>query len=345
MSQHESPRTSYRNDGGQFDPEGYVNFIRSRFGELAGETVLACVSGGVDSAVSAALLSLLEVDLAPVIIDSGFMSHGEPDESRRLLKESGFCVEVIDAGSAFRAVLRGVHSGPEKRVAFRRAYFDVLERVLDDRNIKFLAQGSQAHGINGNPNSLDRGAHNSPPPEILRKFEIIEPVLGLSKEEIRALASHLQLPPEIVARRPFPGPGLLLRFAGEFTPERCSLIREATHIVDNYVTENKSLFDECWQIFPYLTSTTPAFYIDHSGEPDLGSTLLIRAVRKTFERDGASYTPFFLDWPDQVRLVELLMGIEGIARVCLDITPKYAAANKIGSHIVEYRPGATVEYI
>jgi GMP synthase (glutamine-hydrolysing) len=318
--------------GANFDPHAYIEKTVSRLRPLAGRDVLVAVSGGIDSTTSAALLRAAGCRSTHLLIDTGFLRRGEPEAPRRLLQSQGLQTEVADEREAFRSAVKGYPDSRQKRAVFRDLYFDILGDYMFNHDIRVIAQGSQFHRI------VAKQAHNAPTERFLNNsFETVEPVLGLTKRQVRSVARALGLPDECVARRPFPGPGLLLRFGGEYDPRTLDLIRTATDTVDLFVAEYQADFADCYQIFPYLADGEPVTYVDHSGAGSVGAVLLLRAVRERDSGETIIYEPFIPPTRLLSRLTGRLMAIAGVARVCLDLTPKYGLG-------IEVAPGATIEY-
>lgn len=318
--------------GTGFDPQLHIEKTIARLRGMAGRDVLIAVSGGIDSTTSAALLRAAGCRGRHLMIDTGFLRHGEPETPRQLLQAQGLQVEVADERDAFQNALKGVVDSRQKRTVFRDLYFDIISDYMLSNDIRVLAQGSQFHQI------IAKQAHNAPTERFLNKgFETVEPVLGLTKSQVRSVARALGLPDQCVSRRPFPGPGLLLRFGGEYDPCKIDLVRMATFVVDAFVTEYAADFADCYQIFPYLADGEPVTYVDHSGAGGAGGVLLLRAVREHYVGDAITYHPFILPTTLFPQLVERLMAISGVARVCMDLTPKFGLGIKVA-------PGATIEY-
>ncbi|MGF7233730.1 MAG: hypothetical protein ACQSGP_02030 [Frankia sp.] len=318
--------------GTDFDPQVHIEKTISWLRGMAGRDVLVAVSGGIDSTTSAALLQLAGCRSLHLMIDTGFLRHGEPETPRQLLQAQGLQVEVADERDAFQNALKGIVDSRQKRAVFRDLYFDIISDYMLRNDIRVIAQGSQFHQI------IAKQAHNAPTERFLNnRFETVEPVLGLTKSQVRSVARTLGLPDQCVSRRPFPGPGLLLRFGGEYVPAKLDLIRTATSVVDVFVTEHEADFADCYQIFPYLPDGELVTYVDHSGAGGLGDVLLLRAVREHYVGDTVTYHPFTLPATLFPRLVERLMAIPGVARVCMDLTPKFGLGIKVA-------PGATIEY-
>lgn len=318
--------------GAAFDPHAHIEKTISRLRGMAGRDVLVAVSGGIDSTTAAALLRAAGCRSLHLMIDTGFLRHGEPETPRRLLEAQGLPVEVADERAAFQTALKGIVDSRQKRAVFRDLYFDIISDYMLNNDIQVIVQGSQFHQI------IAKQAHNAPTERFLKnRFEIVEPVLGLTKNQVRSVARALGLPDQCVSRRPFPGPGLLLRFGGEYDPHKLDLVRTATHVVDEFVAEHEADFAGCYQVFPYLVDGEPVTYVDHSGVGGAGGVLLLRAVREHYVDETVIYRPFTLPATMFPQLVERLMAISGVARVCIDLTPKFGLGTRVA-------PGATIEY-
>lgn len=325
-------KTMQRTSAVSIDPFAFIEQTRANLSSLAGRKVLVTVSGGVDSTTTAVLLRAAGVDSTHLMIDTGFLREGEPAAPIRNLEAAGLRIELIDARRGFHEAMQGKKCSHERRIVFRAVYFNVLAEYMRAHDIHVMAQGTQFQKI------IAKQAHNEPTKQFLNnKFEIIEPVAGLAKSQIRTVAGALRIPNDCITRRPFPGPGLLLRFGGEYARAKLDLIRSATHVVDTFAQQQAKDFAACYQIFPYLTDGEPVTYVDHSGTGSSGAVLLLRAVQEEPRAGAIAYRPFTI--PDRLYqiLVARLMAIPGIARVCWDLTPKFGSG-------VDVAPGATIEY-
>ncbi|MBS3046413.1 hypothetical protein [Enterobacter mori] len=330
----------------EFLPEVYVNKIKERYNDLKNKKVVACLSGGVDSTVAAALIKACGADIRGVLINTGFLQSGEPESTIKTLAQAGFTVSEIDCSSHFFINQKNVSTGAEKRAAFKETYFHVLEQALDEINAKYVIQGTQVSQYTTAMNNVNANrAHNHLSHEMEKKYNWIEPVAGLSKEQIRKLSSYLKLPETITSRRPFPGPGLLLRFGGEYTAEKLRIIRLATRKIDDFLQSNSIPLENCWQMFPYLIGDEKVYYIDHNNQHSTGVVLVIRAVRKESNANYIYYKPAILNEKSLEKLTDELMSIEGVARICFDLTIKKSSHNIAGEKEITYYPGGTIEYI
>lgn len=316
-----------------FDEEKYISKFCLKIKKEIFHKIVISVSGGVDSTTSATLLKKSGLSCELLLIDTGFMRKNEISEVRSMFTKRGYNLKVLDKKKDFYSALSGVSNSKDKRNIFRRKYFEIFTKYLVDNGIKYIAQGTQFW------NNQSKIYHNCPTKEFINhKLNIIEPVSGLSKNNIRKLAKKLGLPNEVVNRRPFPGPGLLIRFGGDFNLYRLKTIQEATLIVDKFIKKHKDSFSDCYQIFPYLCDCSPVTYIDKNSKGGLAKVILIRAIKQEIKNKNIKYLPFIIEEKLFEKLTNELMQLKNIGRVCFDMTPKLG----FGSNI---KPGATIEYI
>ena len=291
--------------------------------EVGDATVICGLSGGVDSAVAAALVHRAVGDqLVCVFVDHGLLRKGEASQVAETFR-SAFQVNLVEvkAEDRFLEGLRGITDPEEKRLAIGEMFIRVFEDVAADvSSARYLVQGTlypdviesgtkdaakikSHHNVGGLPDRMD--------------LELIEPLRELFKDEVRAVGEELGLPEEVVWRQPFPGPGLAVRIIGEVTRERLDILREADAIVLEEV-RRAGLYRDLWQTFGVL----PA--IRSVGVQGDGRTyaypLIVRAV--------TSEDAMTADWarlPHEVleRISSRVMNeVPGINRVAYDISPK-----------------------
>ena len=214
-----------------------VEDIRQKVGD---EKVLLALSGGVDSAVAAALLHrAIGANLVCVLVDNGLMRLGEVREVREVFAERfGMDLVVAEAAGRFFSALKGATDPEEKRRRIGRAFIEVFEEQAQaaGAGASWLAQGTiypdvveSAKAASGKAAAIKTHHNVGGLPERLR-LKLLEPLRELFKDEVRRLGSALGLPDSILHRHPFPGPGLAVRIPGEVTPERAEMARRADAI-------------------------------------------------------------------------------------------------------------------
>ena len=229
-----------------------------------------------------------------------------------------------DATNLFMRKLRGVTDPEKKRKIIGNTFIDVFQRATRKvGRAKFLAQGTlypdviESVPIGGNPAALIKSPHNVGGLPEKMKFDLIEPLRCLFKDEVRQLGTELGLPREIVMRQPFPGPGLAVRILGEVTPERCEILRNADTIVVEEMKANK-LYYKIWQSFAVLLPVRSVGVMGDERTYDY--TIAVRAVES---KDGMT-----ADWVKlPYKVIETLSSriineVNGVNRVCLDVSSK-----------------------
>jgi GMP synthase (glutamine-hydrolysing) len=234
----------------------------ARIGEQVGEARAICgLSGGVDSAVAAALVQrAIGSQLTCVFVDHGLLRKGEAEQVEKdFVAATGVDLHVVDAAGTFLAALAGVTEPEEKRKIIGREFIRAFERATGEiaaqagaqgQTVDFLVQGTLYPDVvesgGGTGTASIKSHHNvGGLPEDLG-FQLIEPLRDLFKDEVRRIGKELGLPPEIVGRQPFPGPGLGIRIIGEVTPERLEILREADAIVREELSR-AGLDADIWQ--------------------------------------------------------------------------------------------------
>ena len=293
--------------------------------DQVGEGRAICgLSGGVDSAVAAALVHRAIGDrLTCVLVDTGLLRMAEADQVQDAFSRH-FGIELVrvDAAEEFFAALAGVTEPEAKRAVVGEQFIRAFERARDRiPGARFLVQGTlypdviesgatthsstikSHHNVGGLPDDLD--------------FELVEPLRSLFKDEVRAVGADLGLPTEIVHRQPFPGPGLAVRIIGEVTPEAVHTLRHADAIVRSEL-RSAGLERQIWQSFAVLPDIRTVGVM--GDERTYGRPVVIRAV--------TSSDAMTADWarlPHEVLEAmsnRVIAEVPGVNRVAYDITSK-----------------------
>ena len=300
-----------------------VEAIRAQVGK---EKVILGLSGGVDSSVAAALLHKAIGDqLTCIFVNNGLLRGGEADVVREVfVRHFKIKLQYEDASKLFLNRLKGVTDPERKRKIIGRTFIEVFESATKRvGKAKFLAQGTlypdviESMPIGGNPAAMIKSHHNVGGLPKKMRFQLVEPLKCLFKDEVRELGLELGLPREIVLRQPFPGPGLAVRILGEVTPRRCGILREADTIV---VEEMKASgwYYKIWQSFAVLLPVRSVGVMGDERTYDY--TIAIRAVES---QDGMTADWVKLPYDLLEKLSSRIINeVKGVNRVCLDISSK-----------------------
>jgi len=307
-----------------------ANFIETKVAEIrtavgAHDRVVMGLSGGVDSSVAAALIHRAVGDrLHCVFVDTALLRAGERQQMEAVFAgQLGIALTVADASQLFLERLHGVTDPEQKRRIIGHTFIEVFEQQAKALGgARFLGQGTlypdviESVSFKG-PSATIKSHHNvGGLPETLR-FELIEPLRELFKDEVRELGRQLGLPADVVDREPFPGPGLAIRIVGEVTRERLDLLRRADQIVMEE-THAAGLHARLWQCFGVLL---PLKTVGVMGDGrTYESALAIRAVESS---DGMTADWARLDHDLLARISSRITNeIRGINRIVYDITSK-----------------------
>ena len=296
--------------------EEQIEALRAQIGD---QKVLLALSGGVDSSVVAALLiKAVGKQLTCVHVNHGLLRKGEPEQVIEVFRnQMDANLIYVDAVDRFLDKLAGVEDPETKRKIIGAEFIRVFEEeARKQKDISFLAQGTiypdileskgvkAHHNVGGLPEDL--------------KFELVEPVKLLFKDEVRVVGKALGLPDNMVYRQPFPGPGLGVRCVGAITRDRLECVREADAILREEFANN-GLEGKVWQ---YFTIVPPfkSVGVNEKGERTWGYLVVLRAVNT---RDAMTATvpeiPFTLLTKITNRITH---EVNGVNRVAFDLTPK-----------------------
>jgi len=304
--------------------------IRSQVGEAR---VLCGLSGGVDSAVAAALVQRAVGDrLTCVFVDHGLLRQGEAEQVEQdFVAATGVKIVVVDESERFLAALDGVSDPEQKRKIIGREFIRAFERAAEavvaeaaaeGEPVRFLVQGTLYPDVvesGGGTGAANIKSHHNVGglPEDLQ-FELVEPLRTLFKDEVRAIGRELGLPEGIVGRQPFPGPGLAIRIVGAVSRERLETLRQADAIVRDELTA-AGLDQEIWQCPVVLLADVRSVGVQGDGRT-YGHPIVLRPVSSE-DAMTADWTRLPYDLLARVSN-RITNEVAGVNRVVLDVTSK-----------------------
>ncbi|MEU1524567.1 glutamine-hydrolyzing GMP synthase [Nocardia rhamnosiphila] len=319
--------------------EVMIEQVREQIGD--GHAICA-LSGGVDSAVAGALVQRAIGDrLTCVFVDHGLLRAGEREQVQRdFVAATGARLVTVDAVDKFLGELKGVTDPEEKRKIigreFIRSFEDAVGEVVGEQTagdaaptVEFLVQGTlypdvvESGGGSGTANIKSHHNVGGLPEDL--EFELVEPLRLLFKDEVRAVGRELGLPEEIVARQPFPGPGLAIRIIGEVTEDRLRTLRQADAIAREELTA-AGLDGQIWQCPVVLLADVRSVGVQGDGRT-YGHPIVLRPV--------SSEDAMTADWTR--------LPYEVLERISTRITNEVAEVNRVVLDVTSKPPG-TIEW-
>lgn len=307
---------------GDYKLEDYIDTMVSQIRQSVGDgRVLLGLSGGVDSSVCAALLSkAVPGQLSCIFVDHGFMRHNEGDQIEEAFANKKLHFIRVNAQDRFLQKVKGVIDPERKRKLIGEEFVRVFEEqasMLGD--IPFLAQGTIYPDIiesGGQFGAVIKSHHNvGGLPENLAFSQLVEPLNGLFKDEVRKLGKKLGLPSALVNRQPFPGPGLAIRVIGEVTKEKLDILRMADFIFCEEIEKQRIKPQQYFAVY------TGAHSVGVKGDDrTYDSVIALRAVN-TSDFMTCDYTPLSHKLLSRIAS-RITNEIPSISRVVYDITSK-----------------------
>ena len=312
--------------------ENEIINIKSAVGNKA---VICGLSGGVDSAVAAALVQrAIGPQLTCVFVDHGLLREGEAEQVERdFVAATGVNLMVVDARDKFLSALKGINDPEEKRKIIGREFIRTFEeaaaKISREKKVEFLVQGTlypdvvESGGGTGTANIKSHHNVGGLPEDL--EFTLIEPLRSLFKDEVREVGMSLGLPEPIVWRQPFPGPGLAIRIVGEVTEERLKVLRRADFIAREEL-HLAGLDREIWQCPVVLLADVRSVGVQGDGRT-YGHPIVLRPV--------SSEDAMTADWSR--------IPYEVLAKISNRITNEVREVNRVPLDITS-KPPATIEW-
>ena len=311
---------------GDWTPAAFVEeTIVELKNKLGDDHVILGLSGGVDSTVAAVILhQAIGSRLHCIFVDNGLLRKDEFDQVLADYEHMGLNIKGVRAAEQFYAALKGLDDPEAKRKAIGKTFIDVFdEESKKVENAKWLGQGTiypdviESVSAAGGPSQTIKSHHNVGGLPDYMKLQVVEPLRSLFKDEVRRVGASLGIAAHLLARHPFPGPGLGIRILGDITPEKVSLLQQADAIFINAL-KAEGWYDKVWQAGVILL---PVKSVGVMGdERTYEQAVALRAVSST---DGMT-----ADWVDLPYSLlakvsnDIINQVKGINRVVYDISSK-----------------------
>mgnify|MGYP003614987337 FL=1 len=292
--------------------------------QVGNKKVLCAVSGGVDSSVVATLLfEAIGNQVIPVFVDNGLLRANEREQVETIFKSRGIDLITVDASEQFLTKLAGVTDPETKRKIIGETFIEVFDKeAKKHEGVEFLAQGTlytdviESVSVKG-PSKTIKSHHNVGGLPDWMKFELVEPLREIFKDEVRELGLELGLPKMMINRHPFPGPGLAIRVMGDVNKPDLDLLRKADVILLD-VLHSTGYYEKTWQAFTVLLNVKSVGVMGDNRTYD--NTVCVRIVDAT---DGMTAT--FSHIPHEILETisrRIINEVDGINRVVYDISSK-----------------------
>ena len=306
-------------------PDSFVEMAINEIKEkVCEDVVILGLSGGVDSSVAAMLLNRALGDkLNCIFVNNGLLRKNEYEEVLAQYSGMGLNVKGVDASNKFLNALEGISEPEMKRKIIGKIFIDIFNlEAKKVKGVKWLGQGTiypdviESISVNG-PSATIKSHHNVGGLPEQMKLKLVEPLRMLFKDEVRRVGKSLNMDPSLLARHPFPGPGLSIRILGEITREKVRILQEVDHIFMNGLRK-WNLYDNVWQAGAIFLPVNSVGVM--GDERTYENCVALRAVQST---DGMT-----ADWVNlpyeflQKISNEIINNVKGINRVVYDISSK-----------------------